>query len=251
MKILKITLALLFLYFIYWAFGDTFFDRLFPFSPDEKKQLITVEGVVPKYTKPYVSAQYISKDCLRYQLDAGMSPYQVPTYYKLRLDVKSDPQTGYFQAKLPFNGGGWCKWKINQAAVAVGYTDVSHLVKDAVPYTGTGLTAFINDAVQTNISETAALNTINFSPIIYPVLEMVEGFPKSVYLQGEVSKMRSFRLKLTPGMEWKITFKPKLDETKMAKVTVTNGKEWVEYPGGKIDYGDREVDFRFMYMNMK
>ncbi|OCA53676.1 hypothetical protein Phpb_03228 [Photorhabdus namnaonensis] len=37
-----------------------------------------------------------------------------------------------------------------------------HLVKkDAVPYMGTGLTAFINDAVQTNISETAALNTIN------------------------------------------------------------------------------------------
>ncbi|WP_082302667.1 hypothetical protein, partial [Photorhabdus namnaonensis] len=219
--------------------------------PDGKKQLITVEGVVPKYTKPYVSAQYISKDCLRYQLDAGMSPYQVPTYYELDLNVKADPQTGYFQAKLPFNGGGWCKWKINQASVAVGYTDVSHLVKDAVPYTGTGLTAFINDAAQTNISETAALNTINFSPIIYPVLEMVEGFPKSVYLQGEVSKMRSFRLKLTPGMEWKITFKPKLDETKMAKVTVIKGKEWVEYPGGKIDYGDREVDFRFMYMNMK
>ncbi|MBS9439102.1 hypothetical protein EAE91_18760 [Photorhabdus noenieputensis] len=252
MKILKITLSLLFLYSIYWAFGDTFFNWLFPFSPDEKKQLITVEGVVPKYTKPYVSAQYISKDCLRYQFDAGMSPYQVPTYYGLDLDVKADPQTGYFQAKLPFNGGGWCKWKINQASVAVGYTDVRHLVKDAVPYTGTGLTAFINDAVQTNISETAELNTINFSPIIYPVLEMVEGFPKSVYLQGEVSKMRSFRLKLTPGAKWKIIFKPKLDETKMAKVTVTNGKgEWVEYSNGKIDKGTQLVDFRFMYMNMK
>ncbi|MCC8373119.1 MULTISPECIES: hypothetical protein [Photorhabdus] len=47
MKILKITLSLLFLYFIYWAFGDTFFDWLFPFPPDEKKQLITVEGVAP------------------------------------------------------------------------------------------------------------------------------------------------------------------------------------------------------------
>ncbi|PQQ34382.1 hypothetical protein C6H65_24295, partial [Photorhabdus luminescens] len=136
--------------------------------------------------------------------------------------------------------------------VSVSYTDVHHLVRDAIPYSGTGLTAFINDAVQTNISETAALNTINFSPIIYPVLEMVEGFPKSVYLQGEVSKMRSFRLKLTPGAKWKIIFKPKLDETKMAKVTVTNGKgEWVEYPGGKIDKGTQLVDFRFMYMNMK
>nr|WP_317987476.1 type VI secretion system baseplate subunit TssF [Photorhabdus antumapuensis] len=110
-------------HFIYWAFGDTFFNWFFPFSPDEKKQLITVESVVPKYTKPYVSAQYISKDCLRYQFDAGMSPYQVPTYYGLDLDVKVDPQTGYFQEKLPFNGGGWCKWKINQASVAVGYTD--------------------------------------------------------------------------------------------------------------------------------
>ncbi|MCK3667897.1 hypothetical protein [Photorhabdus noenieputensis] len=47
MKILKITLSLLLLYSIYWAFGDTFFDRLFPFPPDEKKQLITVEGVTP------------------------------------------------------------------------------------------------------------------------------------------------------------------------------------------------------------
>ncbi|WP_246550491.1 hypothetical protein [Photorhabdus caribbeanensis] len=245
MKILKITLFLLFLYFIYWAFGDTFFDWLFPFSPDEKKQLITVEGVVPKYTKPYVSAQYISKDCLRYQLDAGMSPYQVPTYYGLRLDVKSDPQTGYFQAKLPFNGGGWCKWKINQASVAVGYTNVRHLVKDAVPYTGTGLTAFINDAARTNISEIPASNTIDFNPVLYPVLEMVEGFPKSVSLQGKV-ELYPFRLKLTPGAKWKIIFKPKLDETKMPKVIVTRKSEWVEYPDGHIEINTRMIDTRYI-----
>ncbi|WP_228998445.1 hypothetical protein [Photorhabdus aegyptia] len=246
MKILKITLALLFLYFIYWAFGDTLFGRLFPFSPDEKKQLITVEGVVPKYTKPYVSAQYISKDCLRYQLDAGMSPYQVPTYYGLDLDVEADPQTGYFQAKLPFNGGGWCKWKINQASVAVRYTDVRHLVKDAVPYAGTGLIAFVNDAVRTNISEIAALNTIDFSPIIYPVLEMAEGSPKRIFLQGKVS-MYPFRFRLTPDAEWKIIYKPKLDETKMPKVIITNGRgEWVEYPRGHIEINTQMVDTRYI-----
>ncbi len=48
--------------------------------PDGKKQLITVEGVVPKYTKPYVSAEYISKDCFRYCLDSNMSSFKVPTY---------------------------------------------------------------------------------------------------------------------------------------------------------------------------
>ncbi|MBS9437595.1 hypothetical protein EAE91_10530 [Photorhabdus noenieputensis] len=246
MKILKITLSLLFLYSIYWAFGDTFFDWLFPFSPDEKKQLITVEGVVPKYTKPYVSAQYISKDCLRYQFDAGMSPYQVPTYYGLDLDVKADPQTGYFQAKLPFNGGGWCKWKINQASVAVRYIDVRHLVKDAVPYAGTGLIAFVNDAVRTNISEIAALNTIDFSPIIYPVLEMAEGSPKRIFLQGKVS-MYPFRFRLTPDAEWKIIYKPKLDETKMPKVIITNGRgEWVEYPRGHIEINTQMVDTRYI-----
>ncbi|NRN30916.1 hypothetical protein [Photorhabdus heterorhabditis] len=246
MKILKITLLLLFLYFIYWAFGDTFFNWLFPFSSAGKGPLITVEGVAPKYTKPYVYGQYISKDCLRYQLDAGMSPYKVPTYNGLRLDVKADPQTGYFQAKLPFSGGGWCKWKINQASVVVGYADVRHLVKDAAiseGAEGTGFTAFINDAVQTNISETAALNTIDFSPIIYPVLEMVEGLPKSVSLQGEVLNTRSFRLKLTPGAEWRITYKPKLDETKMPKITITKGKEWVEYPDGRIDLNRQTIDY--------
>ncbi len=153
MKILKITLSLLFLYFIYWAFGDTFFNWLFPFSPDEKKQLITVEGVVPKYTKPYVSAEYISKDCLEYEFSATMTPHKVPTYNGLNLNVKADPKTGYFQTKLPFSGGGWCKWKINRAFVAVGYADVSHLMKDAVPSSGTGLAAFINDAARTNYSD--------------------------------------------------------------------------------------------------
>ncbi|OCA52363.1 hypothetical protein [Photorhabdus namnaonensis] len=245
MKILKITLSLLFLYFIYWAFGDTLLGRLFPFSPDGKKQLITVEGVVPKYTKPYVSAQYISKDCLKYQFDAGMSPYQVPTYYGLDLDVKADPQTGYFQARLPFNGGGWCKWKINQAFVAVGYTDVSHLVKDAELSSGTGLAAFINDAARTNISEIPASNTIDFNPVIYPVLEMVEGFPKSVSLQGKV-ELYPFRLKLTPGAKWKIIFKPKLDETKMPKVIVTKKGEWVEYPSGHIEINTQMVDTRYI-----
>ncbi|WP_434525024.1 hypothetical protein [Photorhabdus asymbiotica] len=220
-------------------------------SPPKDNQWITVEGVAPKYTKPYVSAEYISKDCLEYQRHADMSLYKVPTYNGLRLDVRADPQTGYFQAKLPFNGGGRCKWKIDRAFVTVGYTDVHHLVKDAVQEAGaegTGLTAFINDAVQTNLSEIAALNTIDFSPVIYPILKVVEGRPNRIFLQGEVLNMRSFRLRLTPGTEWKIIFKPKLDETKMAKVTVTNGKgEWVEYPGGKIDKGTRIVDFRNMY----
>ncbi len=129
MKIVKVTLLLLFSYFIYWWMGDTFFNWFFPFSSVGKGPLITVEGVAPKYTKPYVSAQYISKDCLRYQFHSDMSPYKVPTYHVLSLDVKADPQTGYFQAKLPFNGGGWCKWKINQASLTVGYTDVTRLVK--------------------------------------------------------------------------------------------------------------------------
>ncbi|WP_250151170.1 hypothetical protein [Photorhabdus akhurstii] len=232
--------------------GDTFFNWLFPFSSKGKGPWITVEGVMPKYTEPYVAARYISKDCLEYEFNSDMSPHKVPTYNVLYQEVTTDPQTGYFQTKLPFSGGGWCKWKIERAYVSANYTDVSHLVKDAVPYGGTGLIAFINDAVQTNISEMPASNTIDFSPVIYPVLEIVEGFPKTVSLQGEVLKMRPFRLMLTPGTKWKIIFKPKLDETKMAKVTVTNGKgEWVEYPGGKIDKGTQLVDFRFMYMNMK
>ncbi|RAW93596.1 hypothetical protein [Photorhabdus laumondii] len=214
-----------------------------PLSPPKENQWITIEGVAPKYTEPHVSAEYISKDCLEYQLHADMSPYKVPTYNGLRLKVEADPQTGYFQAKLPFNGGGRCKWKINRAFVSISYTDVHHLVKDAVPYGGTGLIAFINDAVQTNISEIPASNTINFSPVIYPVLEMAEGFPKSVSLQGEVS-MYPFRLKLTPEVKWKITYKPKLDETKMPKITITNGKgEWVEYPNGRIDLRRQTIDY--------
>ncbi|MEK9496994.1 hypothetical protein V2H77_11110 [Photorhabdus sp. P32] len=224
-----------------------------PLSPPKENQWLTVEGVAPKYTQPHVSAEYISKDCLEYRFDSNMSPFKVPTYNGLRLKVTTDPQTGYFQTKLPFNGGGRCKWKINRAFVSVSYTDVRHLVKDAIPYSATGLIAFINDAVQTNISEMPASNTIDFSPVIYPVLKVVEGRPNRIFLQGEVLKMRPFRLTLTSGAKWKIIFKPKLDETKMAKVTVTNkkGGEWVEYPGGKIDNGTQEVDFRFMYGNMK
>ncbi|WP_434525025.1 hypothetical protein [Photorhabdus asymbiotica] len=219
-----------------------------PLSPPKDNQWITVEGIAPKYTKPYVSAVYISKDCLKYRLDSNMSPFKVPTYNGLRLDVKADPQTGYFQAKLPFNGGGRCKWKIDRAFVTVGYTDVRHLVKDAVQEVGaegTGLTAFINDAVRTNISEIAALNTIDFSPVIYPVLKVVEGRPKRIFLQGKIS-MYPFRFKLTPGSEWKIIYKPKLDETKMPKITVTKKKEWVEYPNGHIETDTQMVDTRYI-----
>ncbi|MGV7959926.1 hypothetical protein QPK13_02020 [Photorhabdus tasmaniensis] len=244
MKILKVTLLLLLLSFIYWALGDTFFNWLFPFSSEKKGPWITVEGVVPKYTKPYVSAEYISKTCLDYEVDSEMSPHRVPTYNGLDLDVKADPKTGYFQAKLPFSGGGWCKWKINRAFVSVEYTDVSHLVKDAIPYGGAGLAAYINDAARTyysEASETRALNSINFSPVIYPVLQIMEGSPKRISLQGVVN-LFPFRLKLTPGAEWKITYKPKLDETKMPKVMVTKKGEWVEYPSGHIETDTRMVN---------
>ncbi|MCC8376020.1 hypothetical protein CKY10_12525 [Photorhabdus sp. HUG-39] len=218
-----------------------------PLSPPKENQWITVEGVVPKYTEPYVSAVYISKDCLEYQLHADMSPYKVPTYNGLRLKVKADPQTGYFQTKLPFNGGGRCKWKIDRAFVSVRYTDVSHLMKDVVNKggNGTGLTAFINDATQTNLSETAVLNTLDFRPVIYPILKIVEGFPKRLFLRGEVGT-RFFQLKLTPGAEWKIIFKPKLDETKIPKITVTKKKEWVEYPDGSIKTDTQQVNFRYI-----
>ncbi|TDB47497.1 hypothetical protein [Photorhabdus khanii] len=219
-----------------------------PLSPPKENQWITVKGIVPKYTEPYVSAEYISKDCLEYQLHADMSPYKVPTYNGLHLKVKADPQTGYFQTRLPFNGGGRCKWKINRAFVSVRYTDVSHLMKDVVNEggDGTGLTAFINDAAKTDGNETAALNILDFNPVIYPILEMVEGLPKRLFLRAEVGT-RFFRLTLTPGAEWKIIFKPKLDETKIPKITVTNGKgEWVEYPDGRIETGTQTVDFRYI-----
>ncbi|NRN28426.1 hypothetical protein [Photorhabdus heterorhabditis] len=219
-----------------------------PLSPPKDNQWITVEGVAPKYTKPYVSAVYISKDCLKSQWHADMSSYKVPTHHGLRLDVKADPQTGYFQTRLPFNGGGRCKWKIDRAFVTVAYTDVNHLMKGAVVYEGgggMGLAAFINDAVQTNLSEIEALNTIDFSPVIYPVLKRVEGRPNRIFLQGKVDTY-PFRLKLTPGAEWKITFKPKLDETKMPKITVTREKEWVEYPNGHIETKTQMVDTRYI-----
>ncbi|MCC8458441.1 hypothetical protein [Photorhabdus aegyptia] len=215
-----------------------------PLSPPKENQWITVEGVAPKYTEPHVSAVYISKDCLKYRLDSNMSPFKVPTYNGLRLeDVKADPKTGYFQAKLPFNGGGRCKWKIDRAFVSISYTDVHHLVKDAIPYSATGLIAFINDASQTNISEIPASNTIDFNPVIYPILKVVEGRPNRIFLQGQVG-MYPFRLKLTPGAKWKIIFKPKLDETKMPKITVTKGRgEWVEYPNGRIDLHRQTIDY--------
>ncbi|MBS9423826.1 hypothetical protein [Photorhabdus caribbeanensis] len=219
-----------------------------PLSPPKENQWITVEGVAPKYTEPHVSAEYISKDCLEYQLRADMSPYKVPTYNGLRLKVKADPQTGYFQAKLPFNGGGRCKWKINRAFVSVSYTDVHHLAKDAVIYEGgggTGLTAFINNAAQTDGDETSASNILNFSPVIHPVLKIVEGYPNRIFLQGEVD-VRSFRLTLVPKAEWKIIFKPKLDETKIPKITVTKKKEWVEYPDGSIKTDTQQVNFRYI-----
>ncbi|ERT10082.1 hypothetical protein O185_27580 [Photorhabdus temperata J3] len=79
MKILKVSLLLLLLSFIYWSMGDTFFNWLFPFSSTGKGPWITVEGIAPKYTEPYVSAVYKSKTCLDYELHADMSPYKVPT----------------------------------------------------------------------------------------------------------------------------------------------------------------------------
>ncbi|MCC8467014.1 MULTISPECIES: hypothetical protein [Photorhabdus] len=59
MRIFKVTLLLLLLSFIYWSMGDTFFNWLFPFSSQGKGPWITVEGVMPKYTEPYVAARYI------------------------------------------------------------------------------------------------------------------------------------------------------------------------------------------------
>ncbi|MCW7760302.1 hypothetical protein [Photorhabdus luminescens] len=247
MRILKITLSLLLLSFIYWSMGDTFFNWLFPFSSKGKGPWITVEGVMPKYTEPYVAARYISKSCLEYEFSATMTPHKVPTYNVLYQEVTTDPQTGYFQTKLPFSGGGWCKWKIERAYVSANYTDVSHLVKDAIPYSGTGLTAFINDAERENYSEaseTRALNTIDYRPVIYPVLKMVEGRPNRVSLQNVVDSF-PFRLKLIPGAEWKITFKPKLDETKMPKIIIPPGEEpsRVEYPDGRIDLNRDSIDY--------
>ncbi|KGM29969.1 hypothetical protein KS18_03665 [Photorhabdus luminescens] len=107
------------------------------------------------------------------------------------------------------------------------------------------MTAFINNAAQTDGDETSASNILNFSPVIHPVLKIVEGYPNRIFLQGEVD-VRSFRLTLVPKAEWKIIFKPKLDETKIPKITVTKKKEWVEYPDGSIKTDTQQVNFRYI-----
>ncbi|WFQ78344.1 hypothetical protein PXH59_11265 [Xenorhabdus sp. SF857] len=130
------------------------------------------------------------------------------------------------------------------------YTDVNHLIKDAVPYTGTGITIYINESEKPKEMKKFT-NYINYNPIIYPFLRKDYDTPNQIGLYGESGGTTSFGLNLIPGSEWKITYMPTLDETKMPKIIVSEnppgiyprGNARVEYPDGKIDLDRDSIDY--------
>ncbi|WP_153043419.1 hypothetical protein [Xenorhabdus innexi] len=155
-----------------------------------------------------------------------------------------NPKTGYFKEKIPFDGGGWCQWRIDTITVSLSYIGVEHIMKEAIPYTGTGIKAFINDARKPeNMRE--MINVINYQPIIYPFLRKDNNEPNKIGLYGKSEGLTYFGLRLIDGNEWKITYKPFLDETKMPKIIIPAGEEpaRVEYPDGKIDVDRDSIDY--------
>ncbi|MDE9429119.1 hypothetical protein [Xenorhabdus bovienii] len=195
--------------------------------------------------KTYLKGDYISNKCLSNHTTAGGKSYHEPKHHWNKINISVDPTTGYFKEKIPFHGGGWCQWKIGAISLFLVYTDVNHLIKEAVSYKGTGIQAVINDAEQTQYGMIDAFNTINYHPVIYPFLRKDYDTPNQIGLYGEDGGVTYYWLRLIDGNEWKITYKPILDETKMPKIIVPGGKKRarVEYPDGKVDLNRDSIDY--------
>ncbi|WP_338804367.1 hypothetical protein WDV76_02315 [Xenorhabdus griffiniae] len=220
-------------------------NKSHPFSPPQENKWITVEGIVPPNTQPSLKSDYVSIKCLSTHHTAGGTLYHESKHHWNNINISVDPITGFFKEKIPFHGGGWCQWKINTISLALRYTNVNHLMKDAVSYDGTGIYVSINNTEETQYGMRKALNIIEYHPTIYPFLRKHHANPDKVGLYGEKGGMTPFWLRLTDGNEWKIIYQPTLDETKMPKIIIPKGEEpsRVEYPDGKIDLNRDSIDY--------
>ncbi|WP_222941479.1 hypothetical protein [Xenorhabdus sp. TS4] len=226
----------------YW---QTYKDKSEPFSPPEKNQWITVEGIAPPNTKPNLDSIYASNRCLATHNTAGGTLYHLPKYHWNRFNISVDPVTGYFKEKIPLNGGGWCQWQIDNIELTLEYNNVSHLMKNAVSRGRAGINVYINGARKS--SDMKALeNIIDYRPTIYPVLRksFVTGNTNQIGLYSG-GKLTFFELILQQKNEWKIKYIPTLDETKMPKIIIPGGNKpsRVEYPDGKIDLYRDSIDY--------
>ncbi|MDE9429120.1 hypothetical protein [Xenorhabdus bovienii] len=217
-----------------------------PFSPPQKNQWITVEGIAPPNTKPSLYSIYASNRCLATHNTAGGTLYHLSKYHWSKFNISVDPVTGYFKEKIPLNGGGWCQWWIDNIELALEYTNVSHLMKDAVPRGGAGINVYINGARRPSDMKQFK-NIIDYRPTIYPVLRksFVTGNSNQIGLYAGSSKLIFLELMLQPKKEWGIIYMPTLDETKMPKIIIPEGREpsRVEYPDGKIDLNRDSIDY--------
>ncbi|MDX7989409.1 hypothetical protein FE392_19285 [Xenorhabdus sp. 12] len=229
---------------------QTYKDKSEPFLPPKENQWITVEGVIPPNTTPILKRRYISNKCLSTHNTAGGDLYHTLRHRGDDVSISVNPSTGYFKEKIPFQGGGWCQWHINTIMLVIMYNDVTHLMKNAEPYTGTGITVYINDAQKPKEMK-ELVNSINYKPTIYPFLRKDYDSPNKIGLYGESGGATSFGLKLISGSEWKITYMPTLDESKMPKIIVSEnppdvyprGNSRIEYPNGKIDLGNDRIEY--------
>ncbi|MDE9438042.1 hypothetical protein KKI95_19600 [Xenorhabdus bovienii] len=215
-----------------------------PFFPPQENKWITVEGIVPPNTKPSLKGGYTSVKCLSSHHTAGGTLYHEPNHHWNKFNILVDPKTGYFKEKIPSYGGGWCQWRIDTITISLSYINVEHIMKRAIPYTGTGIKAFINGAKKPE-SMKEMLNTIDYRPTIYPFLRKDYDVPNQIGLYGKSGGLTYFGLRLIDGNEWKITYKPILDETKMPKIIIPAGNKpsRVEYPDGKVDLDRDSIDY--------
>lgn len=208
-------------------------------SPPANTQWINVEVRNPSsYTQPFpLEVLYVSTSCKRELMSMRDGQhYEKIGYNPIKIALQKQSGSDLWIAKVAKDGGGKCNWKLSEFNIGIEYIETTHLGKGLVPGTAVGATIAFDDNATKNDQFTTVHGDINLSPIYYPYIRerKLNSTESSLSLLGE----KNF-ISLRGDGTNKISFVPKLDESKVTRYIGVAKKEPGAY--AKIIYPDGSV----------
>lgn len=208
-------------------------------SPPSDTEWVNVEIKNPSsYTQPFpLEVLYVSTSCKRELMSMRDGQhYEKIGYNPIKIALQKQSGSDLWIAKVAKDGGGKCNWKLSEFNMGIEYIDATHLGKELVPGTAVGATIAFDDNATKNGQFTTVHGDINLSPIYYPYIRerKLNSTESSLSLLGE----KNF-ISLRGDGTNKVSFIPKLDESKVTRYIGVANKEPGAY--AKIIYPDGSV----------
>ncbi|WP_258086827.1 hypothetical protein [Xenorhabdus bovienii] len=252
MKKIKKTyiLSLIMIFILVWCWGlfDKNLNGYFPINPQKGKSVIILSNTPPN-SKLIILANYISQKCSTLRFNSNFMPGGL-NYWTNVLEWGVNEENNKSKTEILVDGGGWCNWKLDYININLVYTEEKENNKITDKY------KVLNNSIKLDKSKGFTVtiknqedvynkiqNKIKYNPEFYLIHKKFISTGLGSFFLISPPNTEKFEISLKKDTNGYIYYTPKLNESNVTKLFISEDKYWLEYPNGQLEYNIHRLDY--------